>query len=317
MPGCGRRAACARTVRAGRAAVAHLPAMTDLIRVSHGLWRPPADVVDLPGRCAALLGVLPPGSVFSGVTAASLHGLWLPEGQLGKVEVTITRDALAPREFAGSRRSDLRARRRTLASDDRDFVGGLPVTSAARTWIDLAAELPMPDLVAAGDSVLRRPGSADSLREALNRARGQRGVCAARAAVEFLDPRSISRPESHLRYAVLSSGLPPPLVNMPIYTARGEWLAEPDLCYRAARVALEYNGSDHATVRRMRRDMTRGVDLVAHGWLAIAFGPAEVFGRPWQIGPLVAQVLEDRAPALLREWRERRRVMRHTAPLAG
>ena len=50
---------------------------------------------------------------------------------------------------------------------------------------------------------------------------------------------------------------------MAIYSDVGEWLAEPDLSYDEARLALEYNGADHAKVERMRRDITRELDVAS------------------------------------------------------
>jgi hypothetical protein len=135
--------------------------------------------------------------------------------------------------------------------------------------------------------------------------------------IDLLNPRARSRAESHLRYAIVSAGLPCPEVNVPIHNDRGEWLAEPDLVYREARFALEYNGADHAEVDRMRKDITRAIDVHVGEWLSIAFGPAQVFGRPWQIGPIVRTTLLDRAPHYLREWGEQQRVVRNIAPLAG
>ncbi len=132
----------------------------------------------------------------------------------------------------------------------------------------------------------------------------------------LLDARSRSRAESHLRYAIVAAGLPKPEVNTPIRTAGGEWLAEPDLHYLGAKLAMEYNGADHAAVRRMRRDITRAIDIEWDGWHAEVFGPAQVFGRPWEIGPFLRAVLDRIAPGYLREWRESQRVVRNIAPLA-
>jgi len=108
-----------------------------------------------------------------------------------------------------------------------------------------------------------------------------------------------------LRYAIVNAGLPKPAVNEPIHTPTGEWLAEPDLSYDDVRLALEYNGADHAEPRRMRRDITRELDVVHRGgWQSITFGPAEVFGRPDCIPRIVRQVRADRARLPRVRWRE-------------
>jgi very-short-patch-repair endonuclease len=92
----------------------------------------------------------------------------------------------------------------------------------------------------------------------------------------------------------------PFLVNEPVYRARGGWLAEPDLALDGAKIALEYQGIDHADPDRMRRDLTRFADLRGEGWLVLPYGPAEVFGRPWQIAAEVRAAVRARAPGLLR-----------------
>jgi hypothetical protein len=276
-----------------------------LVRVSRGLWRPAADVADLAARCAALLNVFPPGTVIAGTSAARLHELWLPELPADRVEVIVPCRPALPRDIAGSRRPEVRARRRTLQPDEVVVLDELPVTSPARTWCDLAELLAMPDLIAAGDSLLRGQCDVRDVRAMLARAFRRRGVIRARAALPMLDGRARSRPESHLRYALIGNGLPPPEVNSAIYSEHGEWLAEPDLHYPRARLALEYNGADHAQPDRMRRDITRDLDYQWAGWRVITFGPAEVFGRPDQVASLVRTVLRERDPDLLRRRRDR------------
>lgn len=269
--------------------------------MTRGVWRPADAVEDLAGRCAALLSICPEGTVIAGVAAARLHGLWLPSLNDPPIEVILRRDAQVPRRHAGSRRREVRARRRTLRPGEIVNVDGLPVTSEARTWLDLAETLSMPDLIAAGDSALRGAATLADLGAVLAQAFHRRGVVRGRAALKLLDARSRSRPESHLRYALVSSGLPAPEVNKAIYTNTGEWLAEPDLHYGEARLALEYNGADHAEPDRMRRDLTRDVDIQHRGgWRIVAFGPAEVFRRPEQTAAFVRELLRECAPQLLR-----------------
>jgi very-short-patch-repair endonuclease len=90
-------------------------------------------------------------------------------------------------------------------------------------------------------------------------------------------------------------------VNEPIFDDAGQWLAEPDLHYAEAKLALEYNGVEHAEPARMRRDITRDIDLNRRGgWRIVTFGPREVFGRPDQVASYVRELLWELAPGLLR-----------------
>jgi hypothetical protein len=269
--------------------------MSELLRVTHGVWRPAAAVGDLAGRVSAALAACPDDTVVAGRTAARLHGLWIPDWPDEPIEVIVHRDRPVPSSRPGSRRRELRARRRVLLPDEIVSIDGIPTTSEARTWVDLAERMGMADLVAAGDSALRGAATADELDRLVRRAKRRRGIVRARAALPLLDARSRSRPESHLRYVLVSGGLPAPAVNEPIYSATGEWLAEPDLSYDDVRLALEYNGADHASVERMRQDITRELD-VAHrgGWRTVSFGPTQVFNRPDQVVALVSQLRRER-----------------------
>lgn len=61
------------------------------------------------------------------------------------------------------------------------------------------------------------------------------------------------------------NGQPVPAANVAIYSSDGEWLARTDLSYDDVRLAIEYNGADHASPSRMRRDITREVDVMRRG----------------------------------------------------
>jgi hypothetical protein len=222
------------------------------VRVTRGLWLP-ADVADNPlVRLDALRAMLAPGVVFSDRTAAELHELWLPgHGTDSAVHVTVS--SPVPAQATGPQRREVRTHRRTLAPQEIGLVAGLPVTTPARTWCDLAEVLSLPDLVAAGDSALRSAVPLADLAVALSVRHGRRGRLKARQALPLLCARARSRPESHLRVALVTAGLPSPAVNEAVHDQHGQWLAEPDLSYREARLAVEYQGADHADIDRMRR----------------------------------------------------------------
>lgn len=205
-----------------------------------------------------------------------------------------------------TKRPEFRAHRFKLAAADRAVVDGLPIMCVARTWVDLATTFSVPDLVAAGDSALRGGTALDELADAVRRCALLRGIRRARAALPLLDGRSRSRPESHLRVAISGSDMPRFEVNAAIYRDEGGWLGEPDLSLADAKLALEYQGEDHASLERMRKDITRGRDIRADGWLCLYYGPAEVFGRPWTIRPEVHAEIAHRAPHLLRGRASRR-----------
>lgn len=272
--------------------------MDELIRVTRGVWRRPEHLQDFAARVAAVLTACPVGTVACGLTAARLHRLWLPSIPDERIELILHPETPRPSRRPGSERLGVRGRRQILQADETTLLNGTLVTTEARTWVDLAARLPLADLVAAGDSALRGTATLDELARLIARARHRPGVVRARVALPLLDGRSRSRPESHLRHAIVSAGLPKPAVNEPIYDSHGQWVAEPDLSYDDARLALEYNGAEHADARRMRRDITRQFDVVRRGgWQTVVFGPSEVFGRPDQVVSLVRQLRHERLRA--------------------
>lgn len=119
--------------------------MADLIQLSHGIWRPIDSVADLPDRVAALLTRCEPGAVVSEMTAGHLHGLWLPTDCPGPhIEVITHPELPVPSSRSGIRRSAVRGRRRKLHPDEITVFDGIPITTEARTWFDLADRLSLP-----------------------------------------------------------------------------------------------------------------------------------------------------------------------------
>src|SRR5690348_17494671 len=104
-------------------------------------------VVQTEFPIARLLRVrLPPEGVFSGRTAAWLHGLNVPP--CAPIEVTL------PRLSRTSRLAGASLRRSDLHPGDVGSVDGLPTTSRVRTLADLARRLPQIDAVAILDMAL-------------------------------------------------------------------------------------------------------------------------------------------------------------------
>jgi hypothetical protein len=275
-----------RVVRGGR------------IRLARNCWIAENDAEDLASRCSAVLETSADHSLVGSVTAAQLYGFWLPRLP-DEIHVVTATPERRGRSMTRTKRPQFVTHRFQLAEQDQTTLQGVPITTPARTWRDLASVLELPDLVAAGDSVLRSGVPVEELWAVCERTRRAPFARRATVALGLLDARSRSRPESHLRVAVSGAGLPRFQVNEPIYRDEGGWLAEPDLSLPEAKLALEYQGEEHADVRRMRKDITRGVDRRADKWLVYQYGPIEVFRRPWQVRAEVRATIADRAPHLL------------------
>ncbi len=87
---------------------------------------------------------------------------------------------------------------------------------------------------------------------------GGRGVVRAREALRLADGRSRSPAESRLRLVwVLDAGRPPPLCNARVLDEHGRLLGVPDLLDPDAGVVGEFDGAEHRTRERHRRDVAR------------------------------------------------------------
>jgi very-short-patch-repair endonuclease len=95
---------------------------------------------------------------------------------------------------------------------------------------------------------------------------GKRGVRIVRQALELLDDRAESRPESILRVIIVQGGLPVPRVNRAIVDSETGRQVRPDFRFDEHRTVLEYQGDYHRTTAQWRKDMTRRSRLEADGW---------------------------------------------------
>lgn len=109
-----------------------------------------------------------------------------------------------------SRSSDLRVRECSLPPAHRATVGGVRTTSAARTAVDLARQLPTLAGVVTLDSAMRRRGvTADALKGVAGDLTGWPGSAHAAAAIRLADPRAESVLESVSRVELTTRDLPP------------------------------------------------------------------------------------------------------------
>lgn len=248
------------------------------VRLAHDLVVQLDDAIDEGERLALLSRLLPPDAAYSHATAAVLLGA--PIDRPARPHVVLTPRRVLPQHAAFV----VHARR--LALEDVVERHGLRLTSGAQTFLDLAPHLRPPDLVAVGDSLMRAGHlTVDGLAERLRRADRVRGVVRARACAPLLSRHAMSRPESWIRYWLAVSDLPTPEAQLPIYDAWGREVAHVDLGYEKWRIALEYEGRQHADQDQFGRDVDRYSLMAADGWLVLRFaarhfrGPEVVVDR--------------------------------------
>ncbi len=230
----------------------------------------------LRDRCAAVTLAVPEGAFFSHLTAARLWPLPLPGWavQDEAVHVSVFEPAMSPRRpgLVGHRLSDP-----LIFTVNR---GGQRLIDPATLFCQVAAVLPVPDLVAVGDALILTPRFADALDdrpylslsdlvERVDRCRG-RGKVAARRAVGLIRPGAESRPETLVRLAAVDIGLPEPELNVDLFAADGTFIGRADMLYRRYRVVVEYDGEQHRTdTRQYDTDIDRLDRFAADGWRVV------------------------------------------------
>jgi hypothetical protein len=236
----------------------------DGITLGRGLYLSRAAEPTLAERCRAWAGVLPSDAAFGLGTAAALFGAADPEPDA--LHVVLRPRSVLPQQAA------LTVHARRLDDEDVVELDGLRLTSGAQTYLDMAARLWAPDLLALGDALMRA-GHLDArdLQRRLQRAHRVRGVVRAREWAPHLSEKAASHRESWLRYWLLVSDLPAPVIEAPILDRWGREVAHADLGYPAWKVALEYEGRQHAELDQFGRDVDRYSLMAADGWLVLRF----------------------------------------------
>jgi hypothetical protein len=142
-----------------------------------------------------------PDCVASAHSAAVMHGLPTFELPL---------HATATRTQGAWRGGKHRVRIAPLPAPHVTTVDGLPVTSIARTVVDIARSASRRSSVVTGDAALRRGLTRDQLLEVLDECAAWSDVGKARDAVAFMDPRAESALESLSRVVFDERDVPPP-----------------------------------------------------------------------------------------------------------
>lgn len=250
----------------------------DGLELARGLYVSRSAEPDLRTRCRAWTRVLPADAAFGLHTATSLYGT-------GTRRTPGVHVVLRPRRVL-PQHAGITVHARSLLDEDVVEVDGLRVTSGAQTFLDLARVLRPPDLLALGDALMRSGHlDAPALQRRLARADRVRGVVRARAWAPHLTSAARSHPESEMRYWLLVSDLPKPEVQMPVHDRWGREVVHADLGYSRWKVALEYEGRQHAEREQFDRDIDRYSLMGADGWLVLRFanrhlgGPGAVIDR--------------------------------------
>lgn len=236
----------------GRGAVERRLALGRLHRVHQGVYT--VGHPQLMGRGRWMAAVL----AYGGPTLLS-HGsagaLWSLRPSTGTcVDVTTLRSRNRSRKAIRVHHA------RRLHPDDGTVRDGIPVTTVARTLLDLAETLPPTQLQRAFEEA-ERLGLLDmrQIERLFERSRGRRGLKPLAALIEeHRGPTPMTRSELERRFLDLcgDAGLPPPVVNA---TVAG---MEVDMLWPEQRLVVELDGhAYHRTRAAFERDRVRDAAL--------------------------------------------------------
>lgn len=239
----------------------------------------------IEGRWLAAVLAAGPSAVLSHRDAAALHGLRKPP-QSPKVSVS------APAHPRAIRGVWLHARR-VLGTDDITMARAIPVTSVARTLVDLAPMLTAAQLVGTlGEADRRGVLDVEAVRAALRRIRGRHGQGHARleGALDAHAKHGAALLRSMLEECfldlVLTAGLPRPQLNA--------WVGdrEVDALWSDRQVIVELDGWAHHRGRQQAaRDRDKTNRLQLDGYMVLRFLHGDVVDRPADVAASIARAL--------------------------
>ena len=259
------------------------------LRVTHALHRRRATP-----ELVAWQRLLPAGAAFSHLTAARLHGWWLPEAPAG-LPVLVDQ----PRTLPRCRRAGIRVTR-TIGEVPSTVVGGLRVASPAATLLACARDLGLLDLVVLVDSALRTGCTAEDVAHAA--APHRSGAPLLRRALELADGRSESPWETLLRVLHVSVGVAV-VPQHTVRTADGTFVARGDLWLPSTRVLHEYDGAVHRSSSGHANDLRRDRALTAAGWTRRGYVAADLCREPVAVlRDIDDAVGRPHRPERVREW---------------
>lgn len=221
---------------------------------------------------SAMAGVLACGdrSVVSHRTASAL---WV---QVPQPDAAAVVDVIVP--GGDRRRPGLRVHLvRALRSDEVTSLQAIPITTPARTLLDLASAVSARELERAVVEVLgRRLATRTSVTELLDRHRAHRGARRLRALLgDRVGVPARSEAEKRFRSLLGKARLPAPEMNVQVAGI------EVDFLWRAERLVVEVDGvAFHSTTGRFESDRRRDLALAAVGLRVIRVSWQQLVKEP-------------------------------------
>ncbi len=208
--------------------------------------------VSLEGRFLAAVKACPPGTVLSHYSAAALYGIVEWDDRFPEVTAE-----------CGARHPGIRVHRSSTLRGDTTRVRGVPVTTVARTLVDLASVLPYKPLRrAVREAMAKRLVAPGQIVAAMQPNR--RGTANLRRILASGYTPTRSELEDAVLDLIVRGGLVVPEVNRPL-NINGR-LVIPDFRWPEQRLVIEADGAEWHDFRLAREDdADRHAILEAHG----------------------------------------------------
>jgi predicted transcriptional regulator of viral defense system len=256
-----------------------------LHRVYRGVYAVGHTDLSMHGECLAAVLAVGPGALLSYYSAGWLWGIWRGSPKPIHVTAVVPRHHTAPKGVT-------RHRARNLVEADRALVVGIPVTSVARTILDLAWKL-------RGDQVARVLAQAedlglldlDELYAVIERNRGHHGAKRLRHALATYERPIYSRSDFERRFVahLIGAGLPRPASGW------NEVGHELDVCWPERRFAVELDTFEtHGNRASFESDRARDLALALAGIETIRVSELQFRREPNAIAANIATLLARR-----------------------
>jgi hypothetical protein len=272
----------------GRGAIEHRVRAGRLHPLHRGIYAVGHRRVIGPARWMAAVLACGQGALLSHRSAAALWG-FRPTAA-SRIDVTVTGRTRTGQ--AGIAVHNVRS----LHAEDRDERDGIPVTSAARTMLDLAEVLTRSRLERAFDEADRLERiDLGALSRLLDRSRGRHGLKPL-AAILAERHRPVPETRSYLERSFLmlcrEAGLPPPLVN-----SRIEGF-EVDMAWPDRGLVVELDGfAFHRTRAAFERDRVRDAALQLAGLRVLRVTARRLGEEPATVAEAIRSLLAPRPRA--------------------
>jgi len=272
----------------GRGAIEKLLRRRWLIPLHRGVYAVGHRRLRQEGRWLAAVLAAGPGAALSHRDAAALHRIRRTPDSIRVTVSTPTHARTIDGVWINARRA--------LTDEDRTEVSGIPVTSPARTLVDLAPMLTTAQLQSTlGETDRRGLLDVQAVVQALRRTKGRHGQ-GHRRLTAALDAHLqagavLARSELEERFLdlVLETGLPRPLLNAP---AAG---FEVDALWPDQRVVVEMDGwADHSGRQAAAKDRDKTNRLQAAGYLVLRFMHGDLVARPAEVAATIRGALHVR-----------------------